>query len=114
MKPVLCRVYSGSGIRDPSRVPFYSVLATVSSHHILLTKDVTDQTDETVARLVGLKEALFSAEPVLAELDRGLRVLMPSEASRQVQLPQDFFSMSADEIKREQQARLVKQPCFNN
>ena len=63
------------------------------------------QREGSLSRLAVLKDALFTAEAVTAELDRGLRVLMPSEASRQVKLPPDFFSVSADEIKREQQAR---------
>jgi len=63
------------------------------------------QREGSLSRLAVLKDALFTAEAVTAELDRGLRVLMPSEANRQVKLPPDFFSVSADEIKREQQAR---------
>ena len=69
----------------------------------LLTGD--DTIAATVGRLSELKEALVTAEPVTAELDRGLRVLMPSQAKLRVQLPPDFFSVSAEEIKREQQAR---------
>ena len=74
-------------------------------HHSseLLTGD--DTIAATVGRLSELKEALVTAEPVTAELDRGLRVLMPSQAKLRVQLPPDFFSVSAEEIKREQQAR---------
>ena len=40
-----------------------------------------------------------------ASLDRGLRVLMPNQARRQVNLPPDFFNITAEELKREQQAR---------
>jgi len=60
---------------------------------------------DTLEKLQTLKDALHSAAPIKAELDRGLRILLPSEASKQMHLPPDFFSVSADEIKREQQAR---------
>ena len=52
-----------------------------------------------------LRDALVTAEPIQAVLDRGLRVLLPSQASKKVALPQDFFTMTAEEIKREQQAK---------
>lgn len=52
-----------------------------------------------------LKDALQTCEAVSPELDRGLRVLMPSQAAAVVNLPEDFFSLSKDEIKREQELR---------
>ena len=61
----------------------------------------------TLDKLQTLKDALNSAAPIKAELDRGLKVLLPSQASKAFNLPPDFFSLSADEIKREQQARYV-------
>jgi len=67
--------------------------------------DSQDDAAFTVDKLLLFRDALHSAAPIKAELDRGLRVLMPSEASKQMHLPPDFFSVSADEIKREQQAR---------
>ncbi|GIX70183.1 UBX domain-containing protein 6 [Caerostris extrusa] len=48
-----------------------------------------------------LKEAVLSAEPILPCLDRNLRVLRPSEAAVQINLPEDFFNLSVEEIKRE-------------
>jgi len=63
------------------------------------------QEDGTLNRLATFGDALRSATPIKAELDRGLRILLPSEASKQMHLPPDFFSVSAEEIKREQQAR---------
>jgi hypothetical protein len=38
-------------------------------------------------------------------LDRGLRVLLPNQARREANLPPDFFNLTAEELKREQQAR---------
>ncbi len=55
--------------------------------------------------LTMLREALVGAEPLRAELDRGLRVLLPSEARQPISLPPDFFAMSPEEIKREQQLK---------
>jgi len=38
-------------------------------------------------------------------LDRGLQILLPSQASQRVELPPDFFWITAEEVKREQQQR---------
>ena len=48
---------------------------------------------------------MVSAEPIRPELDRGIRVLMPSQAAQQIELPPDFFWLTPEEIKREQQLR---------
>ena len=55
--------------------------------------------------LHNLKDAIQTAEPIKAELDRGLRILLPNQASKRIDLPPDFFNYSAEEIKKEQQAR---------
>ena len=52
-----------------------------------------------------LKEALIGAEPIRAELDRGLKVLLPSQVQRTIALPPDFFALSPEELKREQQLK---------
>lgn len=52
-----------------------------------------------------MREAIETAEPIKAELDRGLRILLPNQASKRVELPSAFFNISAEEIKKEQQAR---------
>ena len=52
-----------------------------------------------------LKEALLGAEPIRAELDRGIKVLMPRQAQTPISLPPDFFNLSAEELKREQQIK---------
>lgn len=54
-----------------------------------------------------LYDALESAEPIPLELDRNLQVLFPSQAAKQVDLPPVFFSMTPEELKREQQMRFV-------
>lgn len=45
---------------------------------------------------------MISAEPIRPELDRGLQILMPSQAAQRVELPMDFFWLTSEEIKREQ------------
>ncbi|XP_018372312.1 PREDICTED: UBX domain-containing protein 6 [Trachymyrmex cornetzi] len=52
-----------------------------------------------------LNEALRSAEPIPIELDRNLQVLMPSQARVRNELPPSFFTISPEEIKKEQQLR---------
>lgn len=51
-----------------------------------------------------LLEALQNAEIIQLELDRNIKVLLPSQAKRVV-LPDDFYRISPEEIKREQQLR---------
>ena len=52
-----------------------------------------------------LKEGLLGAEPIRAELDRGIKVLMPRQAQTPISLPPDFFNLSPEELKREQQLK---------
>ncbi|XP_055919732.1 UBX domain-containing protein 6 [Eupeodes corollae] len=54
--------------------------------------------------LTVLLDALQNAEPILLELDRNIQVLLPMQAKR-TELPSDFFRISPEEIKREQQLR---------
>lgn len=52
-----------------------------------------------------LTDALRTAEPIRVELDRNVQVLLPSQAAKRNELPPVFFTMSPEEIKREQQLR---------
>ncbi|CAG9858135.1 unnamed protein product [Phyllotreta striolata] len=63
-----------------------------------------DNLDDAGALLL-LRETLKAEERVELEIERSLRVLSPAQASRRVELPADFFAMSADELKRERQQR---------
>ncbi|XP_045584960.1 UBX domain-containing protein 6 [Procambarus clarkii] len=54
-----------------------------------------------------LRDALVSAEPVRPQLDRSLTILLPAEAATHVDLPAEFFNMTADELKREMQNRAM-------
>ncbi|KAH8371600.1 hypothetical protein KR093_008144 [Drosophila rubida] len=62
-----------------------------------------EQTEEGLD-LAMLVEALKNSEPIQLELDRNIKVLLPSQA-RRVVLPDDFYRISPEEIKREQQLR---------
>lgn len=69
-------------------------------------EDYLVYSDMDFENLQMLKEALLSAEPILPSLDRNLRVLQPSQATVQINLPNDFFNLSAEEIKREQNEKI--------
>ncbi|XP_007949242.1 UBX domain-containing protein 6 [Orycteropus afer afer] len=51
------------------------------------------------------KEQLLGAEPIRARLDRQCRVFQPSPLATQFDLPKDFFTLTAEEIRREQRLR---------
>ncbi|EFN74779.1 UBX domain-containing protein 1 [Camponotus floridanus] len=58
-----------------------------------------------IENLIILDEALKSAESIPIELDRNLQVLMPSQARMKNELPPSFFTITPEELKREQQLR---------
>ena len=58
-----------------------------------------------IENLSTLIEALQSSESVQLQLDRNVQVLLPSQAAERRQLPREFFSLSAEDIKREQMER---------
>lgn len=59
---------------------------------------------EGVEALKELLEALHHSEIIPLELDRNIAVLLPSQAKRS-ELPPDFYRISPEELKREQQLR---------
>ncbi|NXI42224.1 UBXN6 protein, partial [Galbula dea] len=64
--------------------------------------------EEMLSRLEDLKkskEQLLSSEPVRAQLDRQLCVFKPSPEAARFELPNDFYNLTAEEIRREQQLR---------
>ncbi|XP_040393462.1 UBX domain-containing protein 6 isoform X1 [Cygnus olor] len=64
--------------------------------------------EEMLTRLEDLKdykEQLLSSEPVRPQLDRQLCVFKPSPEAARFELPDDFFNLTAEEIKREQRLR---------
>ncbi|BET00799.1 UBX domain-containing protein [Nesidiocoris tenuis] len=61
-----------------------------------------------VEHLELLVDSLLSAEPVPLELDRNVQVLMPELASKRVDLPDEFYRMSIDELRKEVQTRSAR------
>ena len=57
------------------------------------------------------KELLTSATPLKAELDRNLQVFRSSPRVTHFDLPNEFYKLGLDEIKREQKLRQVD--CCN-
>lgn len=60
--------------------------------------------DYPTEMLVQLLEALDLCEVIHLELDRNMKILLPSQI-KNINLPPDFFRISPEEIKKEQQAR---------
>ncbi|NWS91104.1 UBXN6 protein, partial [Toxostoma redivivum] len=64
--------------------------------------------EEMLSRLEELRERreqLQSSEPVRAQLHRQPTLFRPSAAAARFELPPDFFSLTADELRREQRLR---------
>lgn len=57
--------------------------------------------------LTMLVEALKSAEIIPLEVDRNLQVLLPSQANEMTELPEGFFNITLEELKKEQKLRQV-------
>ena len=60
---------------------------------------------ERLEMIENLREGLVNSEPIRAELDRSVRILNPNQAGRSFSLPDDFYTLTADEIRKEQQLR---------
>ncbi|XP_028416897.1 UBX domain-containing protein 6-like isoform X1 [Dendronephthya gigantea] len=71
----------------------------------IIEEGATDVTE----KLNIMKEILVATETCKPKLDRSLRVLKPSSSnSETVQLPEGFFDLSSDEVKKMQTERLVE------
>ncbi|XP_035734413.1 UBX domain-containing protein 6-like [Vespa mandarinia] len=55
--------------------------------------------------LTMLVEAIRSAEIIPLEVDRNLQVLLPSQANEMTELPESFFNITLEELKKEQKLR---------
>lgn len=60
--------------------------------------------DFPIELLIQLSEALDLSEIITLDIDRNMKVLLPSQI-KSVNLPPDFFRITPDEIKKEQQIR---------
>lgn len=61
--------------------------------------------DVDMDRLADLREILQNAEPIRPELDRNVRIFHPSPNAMKMSVPDEFFRVSAEELRREQQAK---------
>ncbi|ERL92676.1 hypothetical protein D910_09988 [Dendroctonus ponderosae] len=61
---------------------------------------------EGIDTLEILRDALKSENRIELELDRNTQVLTPAQAAVNLDLPKEFYAISAEEIKREQQTRI--------
>ncbi|XP_010185333.1 PREDICTED: UBX domain-containing protein 6 [Mesitornis unicolor] len=73
---------------------------TTEEYYVLKEEMLTKLED-----LKAYKEQLLSSEPVRAQLDRQLCVFKPSPEAARFELPNDFYNLTAEEIKREQRLR---------
>ncbi|XP_076060811.1 UBX domain-containing protein 6-like [Oratosquilla oratoria] len=65
----------------------------------------SDASEEQLNALEQLRDALVSAEPIKPQLDRSTQVLLPAEAAKYTDLPPEFFNLTVEELKKEQQLR---------
>lgn len=66
----------------------------------------TGQDESTfVPLLTELRDMLRQTTPILPELDRNVQVLMPVQVTTRRDLPDEFYALSLDEIKKEQQLK---------
>lgn len=63
-----------------------------------------ENNSDGLATLKDLLESLHQSEIIPLELDRNIQVLLPSQAKKS-ELPSDFYRISPEELKREQQLR---------
>lgn len=61
--------------------------------------------DEHIDYLTVLKEGLQSAEPIVPELDRSMRVIRFVGIPPTVSLPPDFYNLKKEELMKEQAAK---------
>ncbi|XP_042605856.1 UBX domain-containing protein 6 [Cyprinus carpio] len=63
------------------------------------------QESEALEQMKAHVERLQKGEPVRAKLDRQTQVFRPSKHATHFQLPPDFYNLTAEELKREQQQK---------
>ena len=73
----------------------------VDEHFYVLDAERAVNTDH----LRSVKDVLFAAEPIRPELDHNVKVLYPSSNAHRIQVPDAFYSVSVEELKKEQLLR---------
>ncbi|KAK3562482.1 hypothetical protein QTP86_034598 [Hemibagrus guttatus] len=66
---------------------------------------LAEQDAAALEQLKVKKEQLQNGEPVRAKLDRQAKVFRPSQHATRFELPPDFYNLTAEELKREQQLK---------
>ncbi|XP_060062978.1 UBX domain-containing protein 6-like [Ylistrum balloti] len=79
-----------------------SQLVNETEENFYIMDEVMAQDTE---RLSGLKEVLLAAEPIKPQLDRALKVYHPSQHASKFDIPNEFYNVNPEEIKKEQQRR---------
>lgn len=64
-----------------------------------------DEMAKDVERLQNIKDVLLTAEPIKPQLDRVIKVFYPSNNAAKFEIPDEFYSVSPAELKKEQQRR---------
>ncbi|XP_017040937.1 UBX domain-containing protein 6 [Drosophila ficusphila] len=88
------------GALDVLHAAGFSEVKIDDEQFLLWTREQTEQ-DLDLPTLV---DALKNSEIIPLELDRNIKVLLPSQA-RRVVLPDEFYRLAPEEIKKEQQLR---------
>lgn len=70
-----------------------------------LVFDASAGSEEVSRRISELKEIMNSAERIRPELDRDARVFHPSPNAARIAVPDEFYRVTPEEIKREQQLK---------
>ena len=70
-------------------------------HFYVLPMDKATNTDDLQVH----RELLISAQPLKTKVDRNLQVFKASPKATHFDLPRDFFSLTSEEIKKEQKQR---------
>lgn len=58
------------------------------------------------------KEQLQNGEPIRAKLDRQAKAFRPSQHATCFELPPDFYNLTAEELKREQQHKYKRESVY--
>lgn len=64
-----------------------------------------EETAKDVERLKSIKEVLLAAEQIKPQLDRALKIFHPSQLASKFTIPNEFYTVSPDDLKKEQQQR---------
>lgn len=64
-----------------------------------------EQSPDALELMKERRDRLQRGEPVRAQLDRQPQAFAPSSNAQRFELPSEFYNLTAEELKREQQQR---------